>query len=111
MKRIKIQGMMCGHCVNAVSNALKGIEGIIEVKVILEEKEVQVNGSASNEILKEVIEKDGYTVLSIEDMDDSGPEEKKKGGVFSKLFNKIGESNKKTFGDKKLDCCNIKKDK
>ncbi|WP_320047517.1 heavy metal-associated domain-containing protein [uncultured Ilyobacter sp.] len=42
MKRIIIEGMMCNHCVNAVSKVLKGIEGISEVRVSLEEKEAVV---------------------------------------------------------------------
>ncbi|WP_319200622.1 cation transporter [uncultured Ilyobacter sp.] len=86
MKRIKIEGMMCDHCVNAVSKALKGIEGISEVNVRLEDKEAVVQGKASEEILKETIEKEGYTVLSIEDIEESGDD--KKSGIFSKFFKK-----------------------
>ena len=86
MKRIKIEGMMCDHCVNAVSKALKGIEGISEVNVRLEDKEAVVQGKASEEILKETIEKEGYTVLSIEDIDEPGDD--KKSGIFSKFFKK-----------------------
>ncbi|WP_319371864.1 cation transporter [uncultured Ilyobacter sp.] len=93
MKRIKIEGMMCDHCVNAVSKALKSVEGISEVKVILKEKEAIVNGTAPENILKEAIEKEGYTVISIEDIDDREPSEKKKDGIFSKIFKKISNAN------------------
>ncbi|ADO84306.1 heavy-metal-associated domain-containing protein [Ilyobacter polytropus] len=88
MKRIKIEGMMCDHCVNAVTKALNGIEGINEVKVKLEEKEALIKGMVSEEILKEAIEKEGYTVVSIENIDDSEFEGEKKSGIFSKFFKK-----------------------
>jgi copper chaperone len=32
----KINGMNCNHCVNAVNNALKNCQGVLEVKVSLE---------------------------------------------------------------------------
>lgn len=39
MPSIKIKGMSCQHCVQSVTNAIKGIEGITDVTVSLENKE------------------------------------------------------------------------
>ena len=91
MKKIKIEGMMCGHCVKAVTEVLNSIEGTSSVEVVLENKEAMVKGTASSEELKSAIEKEGYTVVSIEDIEENCSKEnkeEKKGGVFSKLFKK-----------------------
>jgi copper chaperone len=39
MKTIKVKGMSCSHCVKAVTEALKAIDGIDHVKVSLEASE------------------------------------------------------------------------
>lgn len=39
MTTIKVTGMSCQHCVNAVTKALSGIDGITDVQVSLEQGE------------------------------------------------------------------------
>ena len=39
MATINIKGMSCGHCVNAVTDALNGIEGVENVNVDLDKGE------------------------------------------------------------------------
>lgn len=39
MPTIKIKGMSCGHCVASVTQALKNIDGITDVEVVLEKGE------------------------------------------------------------------------
>lgn len=68
-KRIGIEGMSCGHCVNHVKEALT--EDIKVVKVIdvsLENKyaTIEVDGNVSDDQIKSVITDLGYTVTSIE---------------------------------------------
>lgn len=67
MKKIMlVEGMSCNHCVMAVTNALKEIEGVSNVDINLENKEVEVSGdNLSEEILKEAVEEAGYDVLEI----------------------------------------------
>jgi copper chaperone len=36
-KTLKIEGMSCGHCVKAVTDALSAINGVADVNVSLEE--------------------------------------------------------------------------
>lgn len=68
MKKILvIEGMMCGHCTAHVEKALKGVEGVTEVKVSLEDKtaEVTMSKEISNDFFKELISEEGYEVVSI----------------------------------------------
>ena len=63
-KKIGIEGMSCGHCVRAVTNALEEIEGISNVEVSLEDKSAtfETDESVTDEKIKEVIEEEGYEV-------------------------------------------------
>ncbi|MFO7727613.1 MAG: cation transporter [Desulfonatronovibrio sp.] len=65
MIRIKIQGMSCQHCVQAVTNALSDMDGITNVKVSLENSEAVFNSSeeADMEKIKQTIEEAGYKVV------------------------------------------------
>ncbi|MCB9334603.1 MAG: heavy-metal-associated domain-containing protein [Flavobacteriales bacterium] len=54
---LQIEGMSCGHCVNAVSNILKEVDGVEYVNVSLPDNaEVEFNESKiSVEALKQII--------------------------------------------------------
>ncbi len=65
MKKIvlKIEGMMCNHCVNHVETALKSVEGVNEVNVSLENKTATISCLESvdvNKLINAVIE-EGYS--------------------------------------------------
>jgi copper ion binding protein len=65
-KIISIEGMSCEHCVKAVTNALKEVDGVEEVKVSLEEKNAVVKGNnLDDEKLKGAVEEAGYDVVNI----------------------------------------------
>ena len=64
MKKVKIDGMMCMHCVGSMEKALR--ENGIEATVSLEDKSATVDASVSDELLKEIVEKAGYTFVGIE---------------------------------------------
>lgn len=66
MKKIIINGMSCGHCVNHVKEALMEIQGVEEVKVDLETKIAEISGDVADSVIKEAIEEVGYEVVSIE---------------------------------------------
>ena len=65
MKKVKIKGMSCQHCVMAVTKALSAVEGIAKVEVDLK------TGTASYEETKPVdaaavaaaVKKAGYDVV------------------------------------------------
>ncbi|HJJ36672.1 MAG TPA: heavy metal translocating P-type ATPase [Methanocorpusculum sp.] len=66
-KVISIEGMMCKHCQAAVMNALKGIDGVTDVVVSLEEKSatVTVSSAVSDETLKNAIVAADFEVVGI----------------------------------------------
>lgn len=66
-KVISIEGMMCQHCVKHVTEALQKIDGVIDVKVSLEQKNavVHVNDSATDDMLKNAVVEAGYEVTAI----------------------------------------------
>ncbi len=65
MKTVKIEGMMCMHCVKAVEKALAAVDGVTGVQVSLEEKQAVVEGTAAPEALKAAVTDAGYEVAGI----------------------------------------------
>jgi copper chaperone len=56
-----VLGMTCAHCVKAVQDELDKIDGVDEVTVDLESKQVTVVGSALDDAgIREAIEEAGY---------------------------------------------------
>lgn len=64
-KTVKIEGMMCMHCVKAVEKALRAVDGVSGVTVSLEEKQAVVEGTATEGALKAAIVDAGYEVTGI----------------------------------------------
>jgi copper chaperone len=63
---LNVSGMSCEHCVKAIKNGLLELEGIIDVKVYLEEGTVTVEYEPSKvtiDNIKNVIEDAGYEVV------------------------------------------------
>jgi copper chaperone len=63
---LKIEGMSCGHCVKAVEEALKEVDGVKKVSVSLENKSAEIEFDASKAdiaALKAAVEEQGYDVL------------------------------------------------
>ena len=112
MKKITIEGMMCGHCVEVIEKNLKSIEGAGDIKVSLDENAAFISGEVEDDLVKSAIEDEGYKVLSIDYVEVNSEEEKEKKGFFSKLIRKIEKSNVEEFGEGKMHCCDLdKKDK
>ena len=66
-KTVRIEGMMCKHCVAHVTKALEGIEGV-KPEVSLEDKAayLTLEKDVPDEVLKKAVEDAGYEVTSIE---------------------------------------------
>jgi len=64
---LKIEGMMCQHCVMRVQKALAAIPGAAEVSVNLEEKTAKVksDGNVSDAQFKAAVEEAGYQLTEI----------------------------------------------
>jgi copper chaperone len=57
-----VQGMSCGHCVGAVTQAVKGVDPQAEVKVDLASGKVEVQSELERAEIAKAIEEEGYTV-------------------------------------------------
>lgn len=67
-KTIQIEGMSCGHCAAAVTNALQAIAGV-SATVDLQAKTAAVRvsgGGVTDDMLRSAVEEAGYTVLDIQ---------------------------------------------
>ena len=62
MQVFNVQGMSCGHCVKAITNAVQAKDPAASVRVDLAAKEVGVESSLSTEQVIEVISEEGYPV-------------------------------------------------
>lgn len=62
MQVFNVQGMSCGHCVKAITNAVQAKDPAASVRVDLAAKEVGVESSLSAEQVIEVIKDEGYPV-------------------------------------------------
>lgn len=63
---LKVEGMSCPHCENAVKGAVGALDGVDKVTVSLKDKTVEVDydpGRVSLEQIKAEIEDQGYDVL------------------------------------------------
>ena len=67
-KTIKIEGMMCAHCVAHVEKALSALEGVASAKADLEGRKavVTLSGEVSDQALKDAVTEAGYEVVSIQ---------------------------------------------
>ena len=60
MQLFRVQGMTCGHCVRAVTQAIIGDDPAADVNVDLSSGRVQVNSALSAERIIELIAEEGY---------------------------------------------------
>lgn len=62
---LHVEGMSCGHCVNAVEGSVGKLSGVKEVKVNLESGTVDIEFNEAEvtlETIKETIDDQGYDV-------------------------------------------------
>ena len=65
MQTFNVQGMTCGHCVRAVTNAIKGEDPAADVQIDLAKGEVAVQSQLAAEQVIGLIEEEGYTAKAI----------------------------------------------
>ena len=66
MKReLKVEGMMCQHCVRHVTDALQAVEGVKTAEVDLKKKRAVVETDVADEVLVKAVEDAGYKVVKI----------------------------------------------
>ncbi|MCL9798864.1 cation transporter [Pseudomonas sp. rhizo66] len=62
MQVFNVQGMSCGHCVKAITNAVQARDPAASVRVDLAAKEVGVESALSAEQVIAAISEEGYAV-------------------------------------------------
>ena len=64
-KVLKVEGMMCMHCVAHVKKALEAIDGVKEADVSLERNEavVELSKNINDEVFEKAIDEAGYKVV------------------------------------------------
>lgn len=69
-KKVLIEGMSCGHCVNHVREALGELMGVSNVEVSLEGKYATLEASTdvTDELIKEAVSEVGYEVVGFEEV-------------------------------------------
>jgi len=60
----QVQGMSCGHCVGAVTQAVKALDPAAEVKIDLPSGKVEVQSDKDRAAIVQVIQEEGYTVAA-----------------------------------------------
>lgn len=64
MYELKVEGMSCNHCVNAVTKSVQAVDPAAKVDVNLSQQTVRVDSSAGIERIAQAVDDAGYTVLS-----------------------------------------------
>ena len=61
MQKFEVSGMTCGHCVRAVTEAVRGVDAAAQVEVDLSTGRVTVrNGTASPDQVAQALAAEGY---------------------------------------------------
>jgi copper chaperone len=64
MLHYQVHDMTCGHCVQAIARAVKGVDAGAEVKVDLATKSVDVASQAEDDAIANAIRDAGYTPVA-----------------------------------------------
>ncbi len=97
---VTIQGMTCEGCVQRVRAALAGVTGLERADVRL--------GTARLEFYPEVITAETLRGM-ITALGYTSPGPPKRRNLFGRFLDRMIETNEKTFGHERLDCCTMKK--
>lgn len=65
---LNVQGMTCGHCERAVTNAVKSVDPQATVKVDLATGRVEIDGTQSRDAFAKAIAEEGYSVEAAKPM-------------------------------------------
>lgn len=64
MLRYQVNDMTCGHCVQAITQAVKGVDPSADVTVDLATKSVDITSQAQAEAIAQSIRDAGYTPVA-----------------------------------------------
>jgi copper chaperone len=61
----QVPGISCGHCKQAIETEVANVAGVDRVVVDIDAKTVQVNGTATDDQVRDSIEAAGYDVAGV----------------------------------------------
>jgi copper chaperone len=97
---VTIVGMTCEGCVRRVRTALAGVTGLEHAEVQLGKARLEFYPHViTAERLRGMIAALGYAI--------PGPPRRR--SLFGRFLDRMIETNEKTFGNERLDCCTMKK--
>lgn len=64
MYELKVEGMSCNHCVNAVTRSVQEVDAGAKVDIDLPQQTVRVSSTATLEAIKSAVSEAGYPVLA-----------------------------------------------
>ncbi|MDE2047714.1 MAG: heavy-metal-associated domain-containing protein [Betaproteobacteria bacterium] len=64
LQQFNVQGMTCGHCARAVTQAVHQVDPVAEVKVDLPHGQVSVQSDQPREAIARAIREEGYAVAA-----------------------------------------------
>lgn len=59
---LQVEGMTCGHCERAVTNAIQGVDAQAQIRIDRAANRVEVETGASREAVAAAIAEEGYKV-------------------------------------------------
>lgn len=65
MSTFTVEGMNCGHCTKAITQAIVELDANAQVQTDLSSKTVTVSGTPSNEQISQAITEAGYKVVAV----------------------------------------------
>ena len=65
MSTFTVEGMNCGHCTKAITQAIIALDAKTQVQTDLNNKTVTVSGTPTNEQVSQAITEAGYKVVAI----------------------------------------------
>ena len=65
MSTFTVEGMNCGHCTKAITQAIVELDANAQVQTDLTSKTVTVSGTPSNEQISQAITEAGYKVVAV----------------------------------------------
>jgi len=60
MQRYRVPDMSCGHCVQAITKAVKSVDPVAGVDTDLDSHEVKVDSAADPELVMRALQQAGY---------------------------------------------------
>ena len=95
---VTIDGMHCERCVSMVQNSLISVDGVDFADISVGKAEVRFLPQLVSEAdIAQAITESGYTVQK----------KLRRKRFFGRYIDRMIESNRKNFGNERLDCCNL----